>query len=119
LFVFRLVDNRLPMDQAATYKTELKGCLERFGANLRRLRTAPDRRLSQEELAFATNLHRTEIGSLEQGRAEPRLSTLLILADGLAVTLDELVTGVPVPRERRPGPRRRPRADPRRKEPSG
>lgn len=107
------------MDQASAYKTELKRCLERFGTNLRRLRTAPDRRISQEELAFATNLHRTEIGSLEQGRSEPRLSTLLILADGLAVTLDELVAGVPVPVERRPGPKRRPRSGSRGKEASG
>jgi transcriptional regulator with XRE-family HTH domain len=97
------------MDRASAYKTELKHCLERFGANLRRLRTSPGRSLSQEDLAFATNLHRTEIGSLEQGRSEPRLTTLLILADGLAVTLDELVAGVPVPLERRPGPKSRPR----------
>lgn len=98
------------MDQASAYKSERKECLERFGANLRRLRTARERGISQEELSFSTNLHRTEIGALEQGRVEPRLSTLLILAEGLAVTLDELVAGVPVPAERRPGPRPRPRA---------
>jgi transcriptional regulator with XRE-family HTH domain len=100
------------MDQASAYKAELKQCLERFGANLRRLRTTREQRLSQEELSFATNLHRTEIGSLEQGRVEPRLSTLLILAEGLAVTLDELVADVPVPLQRRPGPKPRARDEP-------
>ncbi len=92
------------MDHASAYKLEKQRCLQQFGANLRRLRTAGDRRLSQEDLSFATNLHRTQIGALEQGRVEPRLTTLLILAQGLAVTLDELVAGVPVPLERRPGP---------------
>lgn len=92
------------MDQASAYKLEKQQCLQRFGANLRRLRTTSDRHLSQEDLSFATNLHRTQIGALEQGRVEPRLTTLLILAEGLAVTLDELVAGVPVPLERRPGP---------------
>lgn len=98
------------MDEASAYKAELKTCLERFGANLRRLRTTREQHISQEELSFVTNLHRTEIGSLEQGRVEPRLSTLLILAEGLGVTLDELVAGVPVPVQRRPGPKPRPRA---------
>jgi transcriptional regulator with XRE-family HTH domain len=97
------------MDQPSAYKIEKQQCLQRFGANLRRLRTAGERDLSQEELSFTTNLHRTEIGALEQGRVEPRLSTLLILAEGLAVTLDELAAGVPVPLERRPGPK--PRSD--------
>ena len=92
------------MNEASAYKLEKQQCLQRFGANLRRLRTAGGRHLSQEDLSFATNLHRTQIGALEQGRVEPRLTTLLILAEGLAVTLDELVAGVPVPLERRPGP---------------
>jgi transcriptional regulator with XRE-family HTH domain len=92
------------MDQASPYKLEKQQCLKQFGANVRRLRTTSDRRLSQEDLSFATRLHRTQIGALEQGRVEPRLTTLLILAQGLEVTLDELVAGVPVPLERRPGP---------------
>jgi transcriptional regulator with XRE-family HTH domain len=96
------------MDQASAYKAELGEFRKRFGTNLRRLRTEQGRGFSQEELSFITNLHRTEIGALEQGRVEPRLSTLLILAEGLDVTLDELVAGVKAPAERRPGPRRRP-----------
>jgi hypothetical protein len=33
-----------------------------------------------------------------------RFSTLLIVADTLGVTLDELAAGIPVPKERKPSP---------------
>jgi hypothetical protein len=36
---------------------------------------------------------------------DPRLTTLFILADGLGVTIDELLTGLWVPVERKPSPR--------------
>jgi transcriptional regulator with XRE-family HTH domain len=63
--------------------------------------------MSQEELSDMSGLHRTEIGKLELGEVEPRLTTLLILANALNVTLDELVDGLGVPRERRPSPQAR------------
>ncbi len=44
-------------------------------------------------------MHRTEIGKLEQGPVEPRLTTLLIHADALSVTIDGLVAGLAVPVE--------------------
>ncbi|HYM54999.1 MAG TPA: helix-turn-helix transcriptional regulator [Solirubrobacteraceae bacterium] len=87
-----------------SYKAELGGCLERFGANVRRLRTAHGRGISQEQLAGLTGLHRTEIGRIEQGRVEPRLTTLLILADGLGVTIEDLVAGLRAPVQRKPSP---------------
>lgn len=87
------------------YKAELAGFLEGFGANVRRVRTAKRPRCSQEQLADATELHRTEIGKIEQGRVEPRLTTLFILADGLGVTVDDLLAGLWVPIERKPSPR--------------
>ena len=43
---------------------------------------------------------------IEQGKVEPRLTTLLILADGLSVTIDELLAGLWVPLERKPSPHR-------------
>lgn len=85
------------------YKDELAKYLHGFGDNVRRLRSR-EQDLSQEALSFQTGLHRTEIGKLEQGTVEPRLTTLVILADALNVTLDELVAGLPVPRERKPSP---------------
>jgi transcriptional regulator with XRE-family HTH domain len=88
------------------YKGELARFLEGFGGNVRRVRMAKRPRCSQEQLADATELHRTEIGKIEQGKVEPRLTTLLILADGLSVTIDELLAGLWVPLERKPSPHR-------------
>jgi transcriptional regulator with XRE-family HTH domain len=87
-----------------TYKEELARFLEGFGANVRRVRMAKRPPCSQEWLSHATELHRTEIGKIEQGAVEPRLTTLFILADGLNVSIDELLTGLWVPTERRPSP---------------
>jgi transcriptional regulator with XRE-family HTH domain len=92
------------MSTIEAYKAELARLLEGFGANVRRVRTAKSPRVSQERLSDATKLHRTEIGKIEQGMVEPRLTTLMILADGLGVTLDELVAGLWVPEERKPSP---------------
>ena len=87
-----------------SYKEELARFLEGFGANVRRVRMAKCPPCSQERLSHVTGLHRTEIGKIEQGTVEPRLTTLFILADGLSVSIDELLTGLWVPTERRPSP---------------
>jgi transcriptional regulator with XRE-family HTH domain len=90
------------MSTMESYKTELAAFLDGFGANVRRVRVAKRPRFSQERLAETTRLHRTEIGKIEQGVVEPRLTTLYILADGLGVTIDDLLAGLWVPTERRP-----------------
>ncbi len=61
--------------------------------------------LSQEELALYADLHRTEIGRLENGRRVARIDTLVKLASVLEVTTDDLLRGIIwVPRyEHRPG----------------
>ncbi len=59
--------------------------LERFGANLLRVRQA--RRLSQENLAERAGIHRTQISMLETGRRQPMLETLIRLAAALEVPL--------------------------------
>ncbi len=63
-----------------------------FAHNLRTLRTQAG--LSQERLAFACQLHRTEISLLERGEREPRLSTLVRLAEGLGVRPAALLDGI-------------------------
>jgi transcriptional regulator with XRE-family HTH domain len=93
------------MSTTEAYKRELAKFLDGFGGNVRRVRIAKRPRCSQEQLASATRLHRTEIGKIEQGKVEPRLTTLLILADGLSVTIDDLLAGLWVPVERKPSPR--------------
>jgi transcriptional regulator with XRE-family HTH domain len=90
------------MSSAEAYKGELLRFLEGFGANVRRVRTAKRPPCSQERLSYATRLHRTEIGRIEQGAVEPRLTTLVIVADGLGVGVDELLAGLWVPLERKP-----------------
>jgi transcriptional regulator with XRE-family HTH domain len=92
------------MSTIELYKEELARFLEGFGANVRRVRMSKQPRCSQEQLSSLTKLHRTEIGKIEQGMVEPRLTTLLILADGLGVTIDDLLTGLWVPLERKPSP---------------
>jgi transcriptional regulator with XRE-family HTH domain len=83
--------------QVAAYQAEMAQLLEDFAANLRRLRPG-----SQGEFAEAAKLHRTEVGNLEGAKANPNLHTLLILADALELTLDELVDGLLVPQQRKP-----------------
>ena len=95
------------MSTMDAYKAELAAYLRHFGTNVRRLRTAQPHRVSQEELADRANLHRTEIGRLELGEVEPRLTTLVILAEALEARVDDLLDGLWLPVERRPAPKSR------------
>jgi transcriptional regulator with XRE-family HTH domain len=50
--------------------------------------------MSQEELGFAANLHRTEIGMLERGVRIARIDTVIKLAGGLEVPPEDLLKGM-------------------------
>jgi transcriptional regulator with XRE-family HTH domain len=50
--------------------------------------------MSQEELGFAANLHRTEIGMLERGVRMARIDTVIKLAGGLGVPPGDLLKGM-------------------------
>jgi transcriptional regulator with XRE-family HTH domain len=64
-----------------------------FAQNLRRLRERAG--ISQEGLAKACDLHRTEVSLLERCLRSPRLDTMIILADGLQLkSLADLVEGI-------------------------
>jgi transcriptional regulator with XRE-family HTH domain len=65
---------------------------DRFAANLRQARTEAG--ISQEELGYRCELHRTEISLLERAGREPRLSTMIKLAGALDVTPADLCTGI-------------------------
>ena len=54
-----------------------------FGENLRSFRVA--RRLSQEELAEISGLHRTYISGLERGVRNPTITIVAQLADALEI----------------------------------
>lgn len=82
---------------------------ERFAANLRRARQAAG--LSQEELGYRCDLHRTEVSLLERAGREPRLATIVKLAAVLETSPDELCAGVSwMPKARRFDVKRPPRA---------
>jgi transcriptional regulator with XRE-family HTH domain len=64
-----------------------------FAENLRTHREKSG--LSQEALAEACDLHRTEISLLERCKRSPRLETLVILARGLELSSpSELLKGI-------------------------
>ena len=65
---------------------------ERFAINLRKARKAKG--ISQEELGFRCDLHRTEISLLERGGREPRLGTIVKLCGSLDTTPEQLCEGV-------------------------
>ena len=64
--------------------------LERlFGRILRELRT--ERGLSQEELGFESDYHRTYISQLERGQKNPSLKAIFRLARALGVRPSEMI----------------------------
>jgi transcriptional regulator with XRE-family HTH domain len=63
-----------------------------FGARIRSERERKGR--SQEDFADDCGLHRTAIGLLERGKSIPRLDTLLLLSQGLGLTVSELLRGI-------------------------
>jgi transcriptional regulator with XRE-family HTH domain len=62
-----------------------------FGRNLRAARVGAG--LSQERLSALSSLHRTEISLLERGERDPKLSTILRLAEALGVPATALLAG--------------------------
>ncbi len=63
-----------------------------FGENLRRCRGRAG--LSQEELSFRASVHRVAVGKMERGESLPRTDTLLRLAGGLGVPVQDLLAGL-------------------------
>lgn len=62
---------------------------ERVGLNVQRLRQA--RRLSQEALAYESDVHQTYLSGVERGRRNPSLLVLARIADALGVDVEDLV----------------------------
>lgn len=63
--------------------------LYKFSQKLKRLRQ--ERGLSQEGLALLCNIDRTYVGRLENLKRNPSLEILSKIADGLGMTLSELL----------------------------
>ncbi len=65
---------------------------EQFAANLREAREQAG--LSQEDLAIAAGIHRTEVSLLERGEREPRLTTIVKLSRALELAPAALLDGI-------------------------
>jgi HTH-type transcriptional regulator/antitoxin HipB len=66
--------------------------LQRFGENVRAARKA--RGWTQEDLSARTGLAVVQVSRIERGKREIRLTTLLRLAEALALRPDELLDGL-------------------------
>ena len=81
---------------------------ERFAINLRRIRNEAG--ISQEELGYLCDLHRTEVSLLERAAREPRLATIVKLAGALKTSPAQLCEGISyVPKSHRFAVKRPPR----------
>lgn len=65
---------------------------EQFGRNLRSQRKRAG--LTQEQLAHAANVYPSEVSRLESARRDPRLSTIVRLAEALGVPPAQLLERV-------------------------
>lgn len=61
---------------------------KKFGKRLREIRRTAN--LSQEELGFKANIHRTYIGAVERGEQNVSLDNIFRLAKALRVEMKEL-----------------------------
>jgi transcriptional regulator with XRE-family HTH domain len=62
----------------------------RVGANVKRLREAKG--LSQEELAFDAEMHRTYVSGIERGKRNPTVTVVERLADALGAKASDLLS---------------------------
>ena len=66
-----------------------KKVISSFGKNLRKLRL--EKKLSQEELNFRTELSKNMVGMIERGEVNPTLTTIEALAKGLGIATKKLM----------------------------
>ncbi|MEX2535803.1 MAG: helix-turn-helix transcriptional regulator [Trueperaceae bacterium] len=60
-----------------------------LGARVRELRR--QRGINQDDFAYRAGIHRTHVGMLENGKIDPKISTVLRVADALGLEFWELV----------------------------
>ena len=73
--------------------------LHALASRIKELRV--EKHISQEELSHRSVLSRTGMGFLETEKRWPRLDTLMSVAEGLSITVDELLKGLHKPPRKR------------------
>ena len=63
--------------------------LVKFGLHVRKLREA--KAMSQDDLAYATDMEKSQIYRIEKGKVNATISTLEALAKGLETSISELL----------------------------
>lgn len=71
-----------------------------FGQNLKKIRL--EKKISQEELAFRSGLHRTYVSSVERGERNISIENIQKLANALDVSIKSLIPDVPFSPSSRP-----------------
>lgn len=62
---------------------------QKLGAKIKRLRE--EKEIDQKSFAFDCEIGRTQLYMIEKGRTNPRLFTLMKIADGLEIPVSELL----------------------------
>lgn len=62
---------------------------QKLGAKIKRLRE--EKEIDQKSFAFDCEIGRTQLYMIEKGRTNPRLLTLIKIADGLEIPVFELL----------------------------
>lgn len=63
--------------------------LVKFGLHVKKLREAKD--MSQDDLAYACDMEKSQVYRIEKGKVNATISTLEALAGGLGISISELV----------------------------
>lgn len=71
-------------------KNNLNNLSKNFGKKIKIERIKKD--ISQEKLAELSGLHRTTLGTIENGKNSPTLDSIARIANALDLTLAEMVT---------------------------
>ena len=74
-----------------SFSNKEKALLKKIGQNLQKLRH--QRGISQEQLAYDTDLDRTYISDIEQGKKNPTIIVLSRIADTLKVQIKDIING--------------------------
>ena len=79
----------LKVDFCCVNNNRDKKIISSFGKHLRKLRL--EKKLSQEELNFRTELSKNMVGMIERGEVNPTLTTIDALAKGLGILKKKLI----------------------------